>query len=790
MKKCFLLLWLFTPFFVTAQQLAPLTVDKIMRDPSWIGASPSRPFWSPDGQRLYFFWNPDQSASDSLYFITLKNNKPAKVAAGQRSLIFAEHSGQYNQKRDQLVFVKDKALQLLDIPSGKISTLFKTSQSIRDPRFGFRDQKIIFRMDDNLYACSLFSGAVIQLTYFKEGRKPDDKEHLSAKEKFLKTDALENSLVLRRNKKKKEAAKAAGNLMPKPDFPRTIYIGKKSLQDLNIDPNGRFVTYSLVDDPGTIRYTKVPNYVTLSGYTQDMPSRPTVGYPQPASVFCIYDKKKDTACVVSTKKIPGIRDIPSFYKNYPKVYDSLKKNPPLRKVVVNGPLWNESGSKAVVVVRSLDHKDRWIMLLNAAKGKLQLLDRQHDSAWIGGPGIGYTYGTGNIGWTDEDHIWYQSEKTGYSHLYLQNVNNKEVRALTKGKYEIQQARLSPDKKTFYIISNKIEPGQTQFYQLNMQTGKQTRITKMTGGNDVTVSPGGGYLAILYSTAIHPWELYVQKNKANTTAKKITHKAESKAYQSYNWRKPDIITFEDRDGFSVYASIYQPKQQAESRPGVIFVHGAGYLQDVIRSWSYYFREHMFINLLVDQGYTVMDIDYRGSAGYGRDWRTAIYRHMGGNDLEDIVDGAKYMSDKLNVNTDKIGIWGGSYGGFMTLMALFNTDVFACGGALRSVTDWAHYNHGYTSNILNLPQNDSIAYVRSSPIYFAGGLNKPLLMCHGMIDPNVHFQDIVRLSEKLIELKKNNWELAVYPVEGHGFEEPESWRDEYYRIYRFFETYLKE
>jgi len=196
------------------------------------------------------------------------------------------------------------------------------------------------------------------------------------------------------------------------------------------------------------------------------------------------------------------------------------------------------------------------------------------------------------------------------------------------------------------------------------------------------------------------------------------------------------------------------------------------------------------MLVDNGYTVLDIDYRGSAGYGRDWRTAIYRHMGGRDLEDHVDGAKFLVDQFKIDPQRIGIYGGSYGGFITLMGMFTKPgVFRAGAALRPVTDWAHYNHGYTSDILNIPVADSLAYVKSSPIYFAGGLQGHLLICHGMIDDNVHFQDVVRLAQKLIELGRDNWELAVYPVERHSFTEPSSWTDEYKRIFRLFEENLK-
>jgi len=200
--------------------------------------------------------------------------------------------------------------------------------------------------------------------------------------------------------------------------------------------------------------------------------------------------------------------------------------------------------------------------------------------------------------------------------------------------------------------------------------------------------------------------------------------------------------------------------------------------------------MFHNFFVDRGYTVLDIDYRGSAGYGRDHRTAIYRYMGGKDLSDQVDGAKWLVETQNVDSERIGIYGGSYGGFITLMAMFREPgVFAAGAALRPVTDWAHYNHGYTSNILNVPYADSLAYVHSSPIYHVEGLKGALLICHGMIDTNVHFQDTVCLTQRLIELGKENWEDAIYPVEGHGFREPSSWTDEYKRIFKLFEENYK-
>jgi dipeptidyl aminopeptidase/acylaminoacyl peptidase len=247
-----------------------------------------------------------------------------------------------------------------------------------------------------------------------------------------------------------------------------------------------------------------------------------------------------------------------------------------------------------------------------------------------------------------------------------------------------------------------------------------------------------------------------------------------------------------DGVQVPARIYRPRDVGARPNGaaVIFVHGAGYLHNVHNFWSSYSREYMFHHFLASKGYVVLDIDYRASAGYGRDWRTAIYRWMGGRDLQDHVDGVKYLRKNFGIDPERVGIYGGSYGGFITLMALFTEPKwFGAGAALRSVTDWAHYNHGYTGAILNLPETDTLAYRRSSPIYFAEGLEDPLVMFHGMVDANVQFQDIARLTQRLIELGKRNWYLMPYPVEDHGFTRPDSWADEYQRIFDLFERTIR-
>lgn len=228
--------------------------------------------------------------------------------------------------------------------------------------------------------------------------------------------------------------------------------------------------------------------------------------------------------------------------------------------------------------------------------------------------------------------------------------------------------------------------------------------------------------------------------------------------------------------------------------VIFVHGAGYLQNTINGWNNYFREFMFNELLTQKGYVVLDIDYRGSAGYGRDWRTDVYDFLGGKDYEDHIDAMDFMVKNYAVNPSKIGVYGGSYGGFMAEMLAFRaSDRIAAAAALRPVADWKNYyasSPQYTAQRLGFPDKNAEAYKRSSPISYADGLKTQLLILHGIVDDNVHVEDSMQLTEKLIRLGKTEYfSEQFYPSENHGFVRPESWTDEYSRILAFFEKNLK-
>ena len=778
--------YLFTVFICNAQKSQELTVEKIMRDSKWLGVSPSNIEWSVDSKTIYFEWDPKKNGSKDLYKTTTSNKNPQEVYISEKKDLY-KNDIIYSKDRKKILFERNGDLFLKTI-GGKENQLTRTVEKERNPIFNEIETKVIFQKNENFYSISVNNGQLEQLTNFTYD--PPTVNELSKQDQWLMNDQLTNFDVLKQREENRDLD-SIEEKESREDIAEEIYLGEKNtLNSISISPDMRFVVFSVKKQPEEIKNTLVPNYVTVSGYTENIPARSKVSSATANFESRIYDRKQDRVYNISTENIPGIRDIPEFLKEYPKQLEQMRLENEVRKVVINDPIWNPEGSLAVVDVRSQNNKDRWIMKLDLENGTLVPLERQHDEAWIGGPGIGRGFNNSKLGWIDNNRIYFQSEETGYSHIYTLDINDdSSKKQLTSGEYEVQTLQLSNNREKFYFTGNKEHPGITHFYEIEVNGGEPVQLTSLKGGNEVILSPNEEWLAIRHSYTTRPWELYLQKNTPKADAERIT-KSTSEEFESYPWRDPEMVTFKNRHGIEIHAQVFSPEKSDPAKPAIVFMHSNGYLQNVHYRWSYHFREYLFHNLLVDRGYTVINIDYTASSGYGRDMRTGIYRHMGGKDLSDLTDGTRWLIENYDVNPDNIGIYGGSYGGFLTLMGLFTEpEVFKSGAALRSVTDWAHYNQGYTSNILNEPITDEIAYKRSSPIYFAEGFEGHLLMTHGIIDVNVQFQDIIRLTQRLIELGKRDWELAVYPLEDHDFIEPTSWTDQYHRILKLFDETLK-
>lgn len=784
-----------------------LTVDSIMRGPRLVGYPPAGVYWSQDSQRVYFRWkqaDEPRLKETSLYVINRDGTGLRRLSDDEAKLA-PPANGELSKDKSMTVFADEGDIFIYDHAKGARRQITRTVDAETNPHFTFDQKRIYFSRLNNLYVMALDGGSLEQLTDIRTGgggaapsatpRGTDSQEYLKKEERAL-LDAVRERAEQReeQEKRRKEREKRK---------PLSLPTGQNAV-NLNLSPDGKRVI-ATITEPGTgAKNIIVPNYVTESGYTEDIPGRSKVGDVQNRTRLVVIDVETgDTKNIDHGQKLPANPATQRTEMNTTEqaqrdrgetktTSEPQTKTPPApkdRDVQMSQLNWSEDGKNAVLMARAADNKDRWVMLLDPATGKTKVLATVHDDAWVDGPGA-FT-----LGWLpDNGQVYFESERDGYAHLYSVSINGGEPTQLTSGQFEVSDVRLSKDKTKFYFTSSEGSPFERHLFSMATTGGPRTKITGLPGLNQVDISPDESMLADVRSYSNKPPELYLLSNKKmdekeSASIKPVTTSPIPEFFTN-DWIDPRLVSFKARDGATVWGRMYVPANYKGGGPAVLFVHGAGYLQNVHRWWSSYYREYMFHHLLMESGFVVLDIDYRGSAGYGRDWRTGIYRHMGGKDLTDHVDAVNYLVKEHGVDAKRIGLYGGSYGGFITLMAMFTEpDVFAAGAALRPVTDWAHYNNGYTSNILNLPQGDTEAYKKSSPIYFANGLKGALLICHGMVDVNVNFQDTVRLVEKLIELRKENWEVAPYPVEDHGFEREESWADEYKRILKLFVTNLK-
>ena len=784
---------LFTTLVLSTPQAyaqTPITLDQAMAHPDWIGPPVNTAWWSWDSQRVLYELKRPASPLQDVYQQAITGGAATRVdEAAQASMDAA--SPVYDAARTRLAFVRHGDLFERNLRSGALTQVTRSADAEADPQYSADGQSLQFRVGNSWFAWNSRDRLVSTVAIAVAAKDPAAKPAVDAQRDMQ----LRLIATLKRQSDDREAQRLQGQLLRKLDAthaPAPAYLGDKvKIDGTSLSPDGRWLlVVTSLKDAEAGRIGKLPRYVTESGYEEFEDQRTRVGLNWPiAQALKLVELPTGKVMDLAFDPLPGISVDPLAEMRKAQKLDALKGNRPVR-VLNEGDnsgaatiRWSGNGSQLAVQVRAIDNKDRWIATVDFANATLRNAHRMTDPAWI-------NWNFNDFGWLPDNRtLWYLSEETGYSHLYT--LAGGKARTLTQGTWEASSVQWSADGRTAYFICNRKRPGDYEVCSAPWAGGDVREITSLDGIESFVLSPDDSKVLLRYSASYLPPQLAVVAS-AGGEAVKLTD-TRTAGFRARNWIVPQMVQVPSSKGAgNIWAKLYRPAQLEPGRkyPVVMFVHGAGYLQNVSDRYPNYFREQMFHNLLVQQGYLVLDMDYRASEGYGRAWRTAIYRQMGHPELDDYLDGVNWMVANQQGDVGKVGIYGGSYGGFMAFMALFRTpEVFVSGAALRPVTDWTTYNHEYTSNILNTPEIDPEAYKKSSPIEFAEGLRGHLLIAHGMIDDNVFFQDSVRLSQRLIELKKDHWELAAYPLERHAFTQPESWYDEYRRIYQLFERTLK-
>ncbi|MGI8468994.1 MAG: prolyl oligopeptidase family serine peptidase [Pyrinomonadaceae bacterium] len=764
---CRLSFCLFTFAFCLSTFAQNLTVRDIMREPSLAGMRPESEKLSPDGANVIFSWNAEGREPRDLYIVDSHGGNPRVLVNAEQNyeartpapesklnygLIARDDFAKAREKNlggaefspdsKRILFLQNSDIYVLDLDSqnAKPRRITRTQGSENSARWLDNDS-ILYNSGGNYFILNLRETSLIQIT--KEANP--------------------------------QAFVSIFNATPAKD--------------------GKLLAYVL-SDGSRQKALFVPNY--LDEFVQAQTTRR--GFTEQKVFVARTDGSLEKPFEINLPKAEGagyIRGLDWAADNSSLIVDRIDKDLKRRQIFY---IFNVGRKDENTILVTGETDEKWIAPLS------RIVEPNPK---------------------DSSQILFASEKDGFNHLYLATLErakkqpnpkgeirgenssdagftkNVSVKQLTKGAFEVDWAKWMSDGKKFIFSSTEGGTATREFY-----VGNQNSFGKFFNSNDKgmrtnpqlsTTPQNDDVLLFEFSKWNQPTELFTYQRQSTSDIlldipRQLT-KTTPESFKEIKWNAPQFIDIPARDGKQIKSKIYLPSDfdKTKKYPMVIFVHGAGYLQNTINGWNNYYREFMFNELLTEKGYIVLDIDYRGSAGYGRDWRTDVYDFLGGKDYDDHLDAIDYTIKNYSVDPKRIGVYGGSYGGFMAEMLAFRTDKINCAAALRPVADWKNYFYSspvYTAERLGFPEKNPEGYKRSSPISYAENLDKPLLILHGLVDSNVPVQDSMQLVEKLIRLEKTAYfDEMIYPAENHGFERPTSWTDEYTRILTFFEKHLK-
>jgi dipeptidyl aminopeptidase/acylaminoacyl peptidase len=400
-----------------------------------------------------------------------------------------------------------------------------------------------------------------------------------------------------------------------------------------------------------------------------------------------------------------------------------------------------------------------------------------------------------------DQVLYTSDEDGWNHVYLVSPDGGEARQVTSGEFEVSFPAFSPDGETIYFVSTEAGTEQRQIYSVPAAGGDRTRLTDLDGLNTTAVlSPDGERIAFVHADASRLPDLWVTTTTPGGGSTQLTDSM-TDTLRAYDWQAPEIVTYPGHEDLPIKAQLFRPRDfdPSASYPAIVHVHQAAIYQEVFTGSGPH-KDNVawygWNQRLADRGYVVFNVDFRGSYGYGRDFRTANYLDVGVGDAADVIQGVEYLRGLGYVDMDRLGVYGMSYGGHMVLTLTSKyPEVFAAGVNIAGVLDFGmeggpwDVRNAWMYARLNSPEENPEAYFNASALNFLDDLQAPILTVHGTADVSVNFLQSIKLVDELLSRGKR-FEFEVYPGERHFFSRRSSWTDAFGKMERFFDEYVRD
>jgi dipeptidyl-peptidase-4 len=430
-----------------------------------------------------------------------------------------------------------------------------------------------------------------------------------------------------------------------------------------------------------------------------------------------------------------------------------------RAALIARVYWTPDSSALAIERFNRVQNQRDLILAQAGSGASHVIIQEADPYWINTNDLFRFLSDGQFVWG--------SERDGFKHLYLYSLDGKQRKRLTEGNWEVTETvEVDEAHQKVYFLSTEGSPLERQLYSVKLNGKDLTRISQGSGTHSISMSPTAEFYLDTSSSLMEPPRTTLHLSSGADWA--VFREADHKLTDEYEILPTEIVQVRAQDGTLLFARLIKPAKlrAGEKYPVVVMVYGGPGAQEVRDYW----QGATWDQLLAQRGFVIWQLDNRGSSGRGHAFESPLFRRFGKTELADQLDGIRYLTAQGFVDPARVGIYGWSYGGFLTLYSLFNApDVFRAGIAGAPVTNWHNYDTIYTERYLGLPSENAEGYRASSPLEYAGKLKAKLLIAHNIEDDNVLFQNTVQIVEAL-ERAGKVFHMVIYPQKSHGINGP--------------------